>query len=550
MTPEGLKRERDVDRSQSITPQTGRRLDRTIIAVLALAVLFLLYQQFSGIETGTTLEPSAEPVATTDTEPPAPDRGVKTIAVLPFRDMSAAQDQAYFGEGIAEELLNALVKLEGVKVASRTSAFSLADEDLDIPAMAARLGVDHILEGSIRTSGRQVRVTAQLIEVSEDVHLWSDTYDGTLDDIFRIQDEITAEISEAMKVQLGGMALRPASEELTDNAEAYQRYLQGRHLWRQRNNASLREAIALFEEAVEIDPQFDRAWSNLAIAHFNLPDYDHDAVFWDSIGQGLAAAERALAINPQSTEALIIQANYLEMKCQFAESARRYEAAIALAPNDPTAHHWYALLLMFSGRTMAALEQIRIAHELDPLISAVISVESRLQNLVNDHRKSAELALRAASLGLHGGSPVPAGLAYLLDGDFERGRQRVLEGEPDATPQVIESRRLFVAALGERSRLPAFEANAGTANPKEPFASIDVAGMLAMLGSEYLFTFYAEVECPHVSADVWLDEFRLLRGTPEFFELMSRAGIVEFWREFGWPDECASLDQSLAECPE
>ena len=350
VTPDGVKLQKDVDRSKSISHRTGNQLNRGIIMILSMAIVLLLTDRFRDEIFG---EPEVGDVDTeitsgTADDPAEADANV-SIAVLPFRDMSAAQDQAYFGEGIAEELLNALVKVDGLDVASRTSAFSLAGEKLDIPAIAARLGVNHILEGSIRTSGQQVRVTAQLIEVSNDVHLWSETYDGSLDDIFKIQDEITDKITDALKLQLGGGELTSSSEVLTTNAEAYQLYLQGRHLWRQRSAASINEAIRLFNQAVELDPGFSRAWSNLAVAYLNQPDYDRSYNPEEGMERGLMAAEKALEISPQSTEALIIKANYKLDHCNVAESARLYETAIGMNPNDPTAHHWYAILLSMGG---------------------------------------------------------------------------------------------------------------------------------------------------------------------------------------------------------
>ncbi len=275
VTPDGVKLQKNVDRSRSINRQTGHQLNRGIIMILSIAIVFLLTDKFRDQIFGDpdTSEVKSENTTITTGDVELVDSKT-SIAVLPFRDMSAAQDQAYFGEGIAEELLNALVKVDGLDVASRTSSFSLTGENLDIPAIAARLGVDHILEGSIRTSGQQVRVTAQLIEVNKDVHLWSETYDGSLDDIFKIQDEITNKISTALKLQLGSENMVPSAELLTSDAEAYQMYLQGRQLWRQRSAASLKEAIRLFSNAVELDPGFHRAWSNMAVAYLNMPDYD------------------------------------------------------------------------------------------------------------------------------------------------------------------------------------------------------------------------------------------------------------------------------------
>ena len=400
ITPEGIKREEDVDRSQSMTSATGRRLDRAVIVLLVLAVVALLLDRQLG--TRTSIPEPATAAATTESEPsksesttsPAP-----SIAVLPYRDMSANQDQAYFGEGIAEELLNGLVKLEGIEVASRTSTFALAAEDLPIPQLAERLDVAHVLEGSVRTSGNAVRVTAQLIEVSTDKHLWSDTFDGSLDDIFRIQDEITTQILDELQIQLAGADPASAADALTDNAEAYRLYLQGRALWRQRTASGLNAAIEMFLEAVDLDPNFHQAWSNLAVAYSNLPEYDLSADWAESIAASEAAADRALAIDPGATEALAVKAQSAELSCDFVEATRLLQAAIASNPREPTPHHWYANQLQWLGHTARAREEIDRAFELDPLISAVVAVSALLHVTTGEFDKALTQARDAQRLG-------------------------------------------------------------------------------------------------------------------------------------------------------
>ncbi|MDH4020853.1 MAG: hypothetical protein OEU84_14760 [Xanthomonadales bacterium] len=551
VTPDGVKLQKNVDRNESISKHTGTQLNRGIIMILSIAVVFLLTDRFRDDlfgqleETGTQTEN-----ANFEIEKPAIIDSRKTIAVLPFRDMSAAQDQAYFGEGIAEELLNALVKVDGLDVASRTSAFSLVDENLDIPAIAARLGVDHILEGSIRTSGQQVRVTAQLIEVEKDIHLWSETYDGSLDDIFKIQDEITSKITAALKLQLGSENQVPSAELLTSNAEAYQMYLQGRQLWRQRSATSLREAIRLFSAAVELDPSFHRAWSNMAVAHSNLPNYDHS--YDENKGRELSieAAERALAIYPQSTEALIIKANYQqEFYCNVVEAARLYETAIAFSPQDPTAHHWYAIFLSMTGRTALGLEHIQTARRHDPLISAVIGVEADFYAIMGDYARAEELHRSAAALGMFGGSLHEVGMNYLYAGDYDKGIALLGQGWAGENPAQSVTRELFLQALENPEKRAAFEQHLGKAAKSNRYTTYENLEYLLLLGSSYAFDYQSDLECPVVDETIWTEPFREQRKTPEFFELMERAGIVDYWREFGWPDNCASLNQTLAECP-
>jgi len=544
VTPDGVKLERNVDRSQSIATQTGQHLNRGIIMILVVAVVFLMTERFRG---DVASEPedvsssaSSEELSTSVDEP-----SNVSIAVLPFRDMSSAQDQAYFGEGIAEELLNALVKVDGLDVASRTSAFSIVDENLDIPAIAAKLGVAHILEGSIRTSGQKVRVTAQLIEVSNDVHLWSETYDGSLDDIFKIQDEITAKIIAAMEIQLGGKTIVATSTELTDNPEAYQMYLQGRHLWRQRSIDSLKKAIRLFEQAVQLDPNFQRAWSNLAVAYLNLPSYDGsvDSKAFTNLAED--AANQALEINPNNSEALAVMADIAFDTCENVTGTRLLEKAIAANPTDPTAHHWYAIRLGEYGKMKKALEEIQTATRIDPLISAVIASEAYIQIAMGNYLQAEELAQKAAALGYEDGSRYTVTLMQALSGNFTNLEDLYSKDKVQHKTLL----KLFAQAIQDKTRVQALE-DYVSAQPKADFFTARLnSELLTAVGSHYVIDYMTDHQCGIFTESVWSEAFREPRGTSEFFRLMERQGIVDYWHEFGWPDDCASLDQSLAECP-
>ncbi len=549
MTPEGIKLEKNVVRDDSIAHETGKQLNRGIIMILSVAVVFLLTERFredAFTEPDTSIPDSVPVIDATDQS--AAEDNDKSIAVLPFRDMSAAQDQAYFGEGIAEELLNALVKLDGLRVASRTSAFSLVDADLDIPAIAERLGVATILEGSIRTSGQQVRVTAQLIDVKEDIHLWSETYNGSLDDIFKIQDEITAKIIEAMKVQLGGETIASATSELTNNAEAYQFYLQGRHFWRQRTAESLNRSISLFKRAIELDSGFHRAWSNLAVAYRNLPSYDYSVSADKYALLAVEAAEQALKINSASSEALTVIADNYSSQCNAVDAVQAYQNAIKANAQDPTAHHWYAIFLMERGHIAEAIEQIRLARGIDPLISAVISVESILMSIQGNYQRAVVLARQAAELGIHQGSSYPEGMAEALPGNLDRARLLMGSGLIDVDEMQLSGIRLFLAAMENPEKIEDFESfvNGIEVVPKN---NLYLFGeMLAVLGSHEFVDYVSETGCFELVELVWAEPFRSQRGTPEFFSYMEKIGAVDFWREYGWPDDCASLDQTLAEC--
>ena len=545
VTPDGVKLERNVDRTQSIAFSTGRKLNRGIFTIMVVLVVFLISDKFRNQIAN---QPAGQPAETQNVVEETVQVDVeetgKSIAVLPFRDMSSARDQAYFGEGIAEELLNALVKLDGLHVASRTSTFSLADEDLDIPAIAQRLGVATILEGSIRTSGKQVRVTAQLIDVNDDVHLWSETYNGSLDDIFKIQDEITAKIIEAMKIQLSDPTITTTSAGLTDNPEAYQLYLQGRHYWRLRSIESLNEAIRLFKRAVEIDPQFHRAWSNLAIAYDNLPAYDDKEDEGKYFDLAEEAANQALIINPVNSEALTVKADMAYVACNKVEGIRLLEEAIAANPNDPTAHHWYALYLGSSGNLQHALKEIQISLSIDPLITAAIDTEANIQNLMGNYQQAEALSKRALSLGYQGGSLLPLTILQVKNGDFSQVENLKI-ARPDQDKMLYQ---LFYEAIVDPAKIPVLEQYISEQPKPGYFKAGEFVEMLAMLGSPFILEYLSDSACVDIVSTVWGESFRQARGTAKFFHLMEQQGTVDYWREFGWPDDCASLNQELAEC--
>ena len=265
ITHEGLKRTQETERNNSITQVTGRKIDFIFIGVLLLAVAYFAIDKFV-LQEALTPEPAAETVQVETDE--------ISIAVLPFRNMSPDPENQNFSDGISEELLNVLADVEDLKVISRTTSFAYRDSDLPLRDIANELNVNHILEGSVRKSNNRVRITAQLIHADSDSHLWSDSYDRTLDDIFVVQEEISKNIVASLTEALGYDAAAALTVTApTQSIEAYELYLQGRHLFLARGVANLTNAIERLELAVEIDPDFARAWSTLAGAWGVISDY-------------------------------------------------------------------------------------------------------------------------------------------------------------------------------------------------------------------------------------------------------------------------------------
>jgi len=358
MTPDGIKREREVDRTTSITDVTGRKLDRSIIAVLALAVVFFVYEKFSAPEPPVTIADAVNVETVEAVEPIEP-----SIAVLPFVNMSNDPDQEYFSDGISEELLNLLVRVEGLKVASRTSSFTYKGENLDIPEIAAKLKVGHILEGSVRKAGNRVRITAQLIDTSNDRHLWSDTFDRELDNIFAIQDEIANAIVEALKSELGIGLESVSVQTATENLDAYDLYLRARGLFIARQ--SLDVSTRLLERATQLDPEFVQAWETLAAAHSVSASWlvgdgiDHHAL-------ARAAAEKALELDPKLSMAYAVLAQTRGVAKDHKEILELIDMAVANDPKNSTAWLWRGISLVELGHFEQAIVDFEKCLAIDP----------------------------------------------------------------------------------------------------------------------------------------------------------------------------------------
>jgi TolB-like protein len=264
LTPEGLKLDSDVDHSRTMQPGGNKKLDRAIMVILALAVGYFAFDKF-------VLDPARDQTIAEEarqegrSEALIESFGANSIAVLAFEDMSPEGDQEYLSDGIAEQVLNLLTRIPDLRVISRSSAFSFKGKSVDLPTIAKQLNVAHVLEGSVRRAGDRIRITAQLIEARSDTHLWSQTYDRTLDDIFAIQDEIATAIVERLQVEL----LTEIPRQQRVNPEAYMRYMQGRYFTDL--GAGGEEAVSLLKQALAIEPEFVDAWLELHRAYAQWP---------------------------------------------------------------------------------------------------------------------------------------------------------------------------------------------------------------------------------------------------------------------------------------
>jgi TolB-like protein len=417
ITPEGIKREKEVDRAHSITAQTGRKLDRLITVLLTLAVVLLLADRFAGDRLrqdagddraqARSRQSAAAEGRSAATRPDeiagsrsatAPSSQEKSIAVLPFVNMSSDPEQEYFSDGLAEELLNRLAQDAGLRVAARTSAFQFKGQNLDVAAIGRQLNVANVLEGSVRKSGNRLRVTAQLIDVANGFHLWSETYERELTDVFAIQDEISAAIAQSLQLRLGSPS-GAGAEKPTANLEAYNLYLKGRYYLATRLEKNMLQAATLFQQAVELDAKFSAAWSGLAFTYSLLPAYGDTVSNIEGGDKTIQYAGTAIDLDPQNAEAWIARGRMQGVALwDWASSEASLQQALLLAPNDINVVNLYGDTRTSRGAFAQAETYERRAVELDPLTAVQYGDLADLMLIMNRNQQGLEYARTAANL--------------------------------------------------------------------------------------------------------------------------------------------------------
>jgi len=382
-----------------------------------------------------------------------------SIAVLPFSNLSADKEQEYFCDGMAEEIINALTHVEGLRVVARTSAFSFRGKETDIREIGRRLNVETLLEGSVRKAGNQVRITAQLINVADGYHLWSEKYDRKIgdmccpEDIFAIQDEISLAMVEELKGKLLRKEKAAIVKRHTEDLEAYNLYLKGRHFWNKRTEESLKKSIEYFKEAIKRDPRYALAYAGLADSYITLRDYSSVSPK-EVYPKAKKAVRKALEIDGTLAEAhtSLAQLRFREWDWEGAE--KESKRAIQLNPGYATAHHWYAFNLMYMARFDEAIEEIKRAQELDPL-SLVISRNAALVfYFARDYNRALEELKKTQEMDLSF-SLTHTWLAYVyLQKGMYKEALREVQKESDIhrllNPQVEAAKGRAYARMGKR----------------------------------------------------------------------------------------------------
>ena len=486
ITPEGIKRERDISPDESITHHTARRLDVAVIVLLVLAMGMFGYDRFGGgvKGSGSFTSDASSPTAPTVNEPDPFTPADSSVAVLAFDNMSPDPENAYFAEGISEEILNVLSKIPGLQVASRTSAFSYAGTNTPIPEIADALEVAHVLEGSVRRQGDQVRITAQLIDARTDKHLWSDTFDRQLDDIFAIQDEIAEAIVAALRDALPGIKPESIDAGGTDSIEAYNAFLQGRYYLHKRGRDNVRRAIDLLGEAVELDPEFAEARAYLARAlSVGWGDDDFDRALWEAkkaleldadspialmafasaaerfpelIDEGLHAIERSIELKPDNAEAHHLRANYAARFNADMDTCINHERRAAEL--DPTAliyPMWIGFCQLGAGQPEAGIDSMAAGHRLSPTGDSLFVLAFNEAIAVGPAAARARLENDPAADGMQPHQrTIMEALIYALEGRAAEVRNQAEELEqitPEATFGGAAAWPLVIAGDIERA---------------------------------------------------------------------------------------------------
>jgi adenylate cyclase len=353
LTPQGIKRTREIAPHESIRRLTGRKIDFVIIAVFALVIALLVYDRYRPAKT-----------------PAVSSLPGKSIAVLPFENLSEGKDTAYFANGIQEEILNRLSKIADLKVISRSSTQRYKSASRDLREIAKELDVAHVLEGSVQKAADQVRVNVQLINAQTDAHLWADKYDRKLTDIFAVESEIAAKVAENLQAKLTGGEQRAVTGRPTENPEAHELYLRGRFALHRRGETDVKTALDLFQRAIAKDPSYARAYAGLAHCYLTTPfSMKVPSLAWaEYFAQAKLAAIKALELDEKLAEAHTALGIVMCYQFKFREAQREFIRAIELDPNDSEAHHSYGYrgLLPF-GQFDEAIPELKRAVELDPL---------------------------------------------------------------------------------------------------------------------------------------------------------------------------------------
>lgn len=529
--------------AQAQPPTGGARTNRPInilIAVAAVAAIAFLWIAMSN-RSNDVEDSIAEPTS---------------IAVLAFEDLSIEGDQSYFSDGISEEILNSLVKLDNLLVAGRTSSFSFKGQDTDIQSIGAALNVAHVLEGSVRTNGDKIRITAQLIKVEDGYHLWSEVYEREADDIFAIQDEIARAVAEELKVILVSNDQNRLVEVPTKDQEAYRLYLQANALLARRVGDNIPRSIEIYQKAIDRDPDFARAWSAMASAYAIQPDYDYAIDLEQAAERARDAAETAIALDPDLAEPYAVLGLIAFDHRDYVAAREAFERAGELDPTNTNVMFWFSTLLRSVGDMQAAALLSERAMRADPISPLGYVSQATYAFATGDLEAATRLAERARDLGHPTGNYILAKIAEHT-GDAVRAQALHLESfnqsgastwfEPDDVSTLIQG------TYGEKTDREAAQALV-TQYINDPRQKRDILAPNILLDMGMIEDALRLFETSQTSLDqffllpVWGPGGARVRQHPYFGSFVSGIGLTDYYAVYGWPDACTQPEGSEIVC--
>ena len=548
LTPAGLKRDDEIAPEQSIAPQTGRRMDRLIIVALGLALLFLALDRFvlmprreAAAALVSAQAPAAEATAAAATT--APSLGRQSIAVLPFTDLSPNHDQEYFSDGMAEEILNALAQVKGLKVAGRTSSFSYKGRNQDLRVIGRELGVAHVLEGSVRKQGDKVRITAQLILASDGSHLFSETYDGDLRDVFELQEKIARSITDKLQVVLEGEQQTRLVPVATSSPEAYNLYLQATSIFERRDGPHMLEAVAALEKAIALDPSFARAHSRLATVYVVLPTYvgGSSADSWTRVNEH---ARAAIALDPTLAEPYAALGMAAGNPGRLVDQLANFETALRLDPDDPLSNFWYGLRLARSGYVIRGTALVEHALQIDPMLPNGLRWRGNFLLMAGDSGAAEPYLRRARAAGL-----------WIADRELAQIEAQKGNSEAAQALWVNGSVTAFHSVGAEGAKVIAEGLFGDAAARARAIAMVDafmarkpeqVPGLLPLVLLQMgepakaleVLLITTSSDSTDIEIAIWTDAGRSIRALPGFQDYIRKRGYDALWDVNGAPDRC------------
>lgn len=547
VTPEGMKREADVDRSQAVYQQNSHKLDRAILVILVLALAYFIWESRFHSQTepepvseSAQLQPAPATAGNLDITPATVTTAEEnSVAVLPFLNMSSDPEQEYFSDGMTEEIINALVKVPGLSVPARTSVFAFKGASRDVRGIGRELNVAHVLEGSIRSQNNQVRITAQLIKVDDGFHLWSETFDRELSNIFKLQEEIAGSIAQVLMGELG--LAKTVIKNQTSNMQAYDLYLKGRAELRSRNDVA--KAITLFNEAIGLDPDFAPPYAARAIA------YQVSSDTLEEESRALQNSREALVRDPNNVDILTALAASLRDTWQWAEAEQVFDQALAIDPDSSELLEDYAEFLASVGRFKEYLEVSERGNRIDPYLPPLTYAYFMALKLDGQFEKSVEIM---TSMGMIWEGFYPDEIASLSTALASGDTTRVIDQIRSMNKQLPNSelREAAIALIQDegnteaRNLLRTAISDRGQSEPMKDILVFtgDVDFILDSLVTNLRTTGASDTEA------MWRPEFRPLHQHPRWEEVLNIVKLPDYWDKTSWPEYCRRNNDGRISC--